>query len=183
MAGRTCEASGVQLCGRKYGEGRANHRIGAAGDGRGRRVRVRRVHSYRVSPGIRSGTENWDRYRYFNANACNPWEILQPVRTGVGGVGWGGELSVMGDDAGLYRPCWDCGRRTGSWCDGGTATGRCSAVAVCPAEQWEQGQATPLCTTCVTVHGRCHTCRGVSGCRPFAWGHPGGGTQAGPYSQ
>ena len=50
----------------------------------------------------------------------------------------------MGDDAGLYRPCWDCGRRTGSWCDGGTATGRCSAVAVCPAEQWEQGQATPL---------------------------------------
>ena len=42
----------------------------------------------------------------------------------------GGELSVMGDDAGLYRPCWDCGRRTGAWCNGGTATGRCSAVAV-----------------------------------------------------
>ena len=127
-------------------------------------------------------------YRYFNTNACNPWEILQPVRTGrarvngVGGVGWGGELSVMGDDAGLYRPCWDCGRRTGAWCNGGTATGRCSAAAVCPAEQWGQGQATPLCTTCDTVHGRCHTCRGVSGCRPFAWGQPGGGTQAGPYS-
>ena len=56
-------------------------------------------HQYRVSRGIRSGTENWDRYRYFNTNACNPWEILQPVRTGrarvngVGGVGWGGELS------------------------------------------------------------------------------------------
>ena len=69
--------------------------------------------------------------------------------------GVGGELSMTGDDAGLIRPCWDCGRRTGSWCDGGTATGRCSALAVCPAEQWEQGQATPLCTTC---HGRAISC-------------------------
>ena len=63
-------------------------------------------------------------------------------------VAWGDELSMMGDDAGLYRPCWDCGRRTWSWCDGGTATGRCSAVAVCPAEQWELTRSTSPGSPC-----------------------------------
>ena len=88
-----------------------------------------------------------------------------------------------GDDAGLIRPCWDCGRRTGSWCDGGSPTGKCAAVLACPVESWRPNQATPLCTRCDDLHGRCHSCRGVSGCRPFAWGHPGGGQATGPYSK
>ena len=89
----------------------------------------------------------------------------------------------VSDTRGLQRPCWDCGRRTGSWCDGGSASGKCYARATCTAEEWGVEQATPLCTVCDERHGRCHSCRSVAGCRPFAWGHPGEGPPAGPYSR
>ena len=90
-------------------------------------------------------------------------------------------MAYEGDDVGLIRPCVDCGRRTGSWCDAGTQDSVCLARACEPGEAWGNTQGTPLCTSCDSRHGKCHYCRGVAGCRPFAWGHPGGGTPAGGY--
>mgnify|MGYP000011482889 CR=1 FL=1 len=55
----------------------------------------------------------------------------------------GNEGGNEGDTRGLHRPCWDCGQRTGSFCDG--VGGPCLARSTCPAEEWGQRQRTPLC--------------------------------------
>ena len=94
----------------------------------------------------------------------------------------GNEGGNEGDTRGLIRPCWDCGQRTGSFCDG--VGGPCLARSTCPAEEWGQRQRTPLCTACdERHHGVCHSCREVAGCRPFAWGGGLGGSPAGGYSR
>ena len=68
------------------------------------------------------------------------------------------------DPAILYRPCVDCGRHTGCFCD------HCKAAARIPGEPWAEGQHTPLCRDCDHAHGRCRFCRRVHMARPFAWG-------------
>ena len=74
------------------------------------------------------------------------------------------EVKAVGDRDMLYRPCVDCGRRTGSFCD------RCNASSRISDEAWLPGQGTPLCTICDDRFRSCHCCRGVPMCRPFAWG-------------
>ena len=68
------------------------------------------------------------------------------------------------DPAILYRPCVDCGRRTGCFCD------YCEAADRLLGELWVEGQHTPLCRSCDHTHVKCHFCRGVQMARPFAWG-------------
>ena len=61
----------------------------------------------------------------------------------------------------LIRPCVDCGRWTGRYCD------YCSAEERSPAEAWEAGQLTPLCSVCDNRWDCCHYCRAL------AWATPG----------
>ena len=69
----------------------------------------------------------------------------------------------------LYRPCVDCGRYTGGWCDTGEPmVGLCKAKLTVPTEDWGETQATPLCATCGNKWGTCHFCRKVMWCRPEA---------------
>ena len=60
----------------------------------------------------------------------------------------------------LLRPCVDCGRRTGCFCDW------CYAIDRFPDEEWVTGQHTPLCTVCDQRHNRCHLCRGLNWAAP-----------------
>ena len=75
-------------------------------------------------------------------------------------------MSVLchGDSQLLCRPCVDCGKYTGCYCDD------CLAAERVPSEDWANGQQTPLCSVCDGIHGKCHYCRGVHLARPFAWG-------------
>ena len=63
----------------------------------------------------------------------------------------------------LVRPCVDCGKRTGRYCD------TCMAEERMPEEVWCKGQRTPLCSRCDWDKKACHYCRNVPWCRPFAW--------------
>ena len=63
----------------------------------------------------------------------------------------------------LVQPCVDCGLWTGNWCE-------CFGQQWMPNSTWEPGQHTPLCTCCENRHGKCHYCRRVQWCTPFAWG-------------
>ena len=65
----------------------------------------------------------------------------------------------------MFRPCVDCGRLTGNFCDND-----CPAEQWCPSEQWCDGQLTPQCTVCEKQHVVCHYCREVPSCTPAAWG-------------
>jgi len=58
---------------------------------------------------------------------------------------------VIGE--GLIRPCVDCGRRTGSFCDTGDVVAGVCRLAL------GRLAATPLCTVCDAKHGKCHLCR------------------------
>ena len=60
----------------------------------------------------------------------------------------------------LYRPCVDCGRKTGSYCD------FCKAVDRVPSEKWADRQQTPLCTACDYRYDACHFCRELHWCTP-----------------
>ena len=62
----------------------------------------------------------------------------------------GGVLDSDGHDM-ARRPCRDCGRRTGSWCDG------CQNNV---AFSW------PFCTDCEETKAVCHRCRGQQWCTP-----------------
>ena len=62
----------------------------------------------------------------------------------------------------LFRPCVDCGRYTGNFCEND-----CKAAIWVPAEQWASGQLTPHCTSCERKSVVCHFCRGVRWCTPF----------------
>ena len=64
----------------------------------------------------------------------------------------------------LYRPCVDCGRRTGSLCD------ICVAAKQVSSKKWVPGQRTPLCINCESKYGKCHHCGGVAMAPPPPWG-------------
>ncbi len=78
------------------------------------------------------------------------------------------ELLAFGETSDLCRPCVDCGRFTGRFCDG--FDDNCFAAIRVPSEQWCERQRTPLCGPCEHKHELCHFCRGVHSCRPFAKG-------------
>ena len=61
----------------------------------------------------------------------------------------------------LCRPCVDCGRKTGCYCD------NCKAKDRVPSEEWADHQQTPLCTYCDRKYDECHFCRGLHWCTPF----------------
>ena len=64
----------------------------------------------------------------------------------------------------MIRPCVDCGRRTGSFCDAGdVVAGVCRLALPWPS-------ATPLCTACDAKHGKCHLCRRVPWVAQPPWG-------------
>ena len=81
------------------------------------------------------------------------------------------EVLAWGDAATLNRPCVDCSRVTGCFCDG------CFAIERDPDAYWAPGQHTPLCTACDAKHGECHHCRGLAWVAPRVWGD--GATMAG----
>ena len=70
------------------------------------------------------------------------------------------EILAAGDIQTLCRPCVDCSRFTGSYCD------HCYAVDRMPNERWAVGQGTPLCTVCDHRYRACHFCRGLHWCAP-----------------
>ena len=74
--------------------------------------------------------------------------------------------SVVADPEVLFRPCVDCGWRTGCFCD------YCKAAQRLSNEEWAVGQNTPLCTDCDRLEGVCHYCRGVHMPTPFPRGPP-----------
>ena len=67
------------------------------------------------------------------------------------------EVMACGTVEMLNRPCVDCGRVTGNYCD------YCLAVSREPDEEWANGQHTPLCTYCDKDFDQCHFCRNNSG--------------------
>ena len=76
----------------------------------------------------------------------------------------------------LYRPCVDCGKKTGNYCPspiqlghGEDQGGECFAEDRVPSEPWAEDQKTPLCEKCYDNHGSCHFCRQVHSCTPFTW--------------
>ena len=58
------------------------------------------------------------------------------------------------DTATLIRPCVDCGRRTGNFCEA-----ECFAADWMPSEAWADAQITPQCTECETKYVLCHYCQ------------------------
>ena len=72
---------------------------------------------------------------------------------------------AYGEDPTVFdRPCVDCGRYTGSFCER-----ECLAALRVPREYWEPGQRTPHCTACERRYVFCHFCRGASWCTPPGW--------------
>ena len=74
------------------------------------------------------------------------------------------EVLAIGDRDVLFRPCVDCGLRTGCYCD------YCLAEDRDPNNKWAKGQHTPLCATCDHKYDRCHYCRGQHWAAPPATG-------------
>ena len=64
------------------------------------------------------------------------------------------EVLAYGNENMLIRPCVDCARITGSFCD------FCRAADRCPDQKWADRQMTPLCTVCChEKHHKCRFCR------------------------
>ena len=63
------------------------------------------------------------------------------------------EVLAFGTPEMLTRPCVDCGKITGSFCD------YCRAADRMPTQTWAQNQATPLCMTCDRKYDKCRFCR------------------------
>jgi hypothetical protein len=91
------------------------------------------------------------------------------------GQSYGSVLSAtsFGTKESLVKPCVDCGLLTGCFCDGEEfeSSGKpCFAEVHHPfsGEQWQPGQRTPLCSKCDAKFGKCHYCRKVPFCMPFA---------------
>jgi hypothetical protein len=81
-----------------------------------------------------------------------------------------GELTILcfRDPAQLFRPCVDCGVRTGSFCETMAQVGQaewqggvCLAAHQMPTQDWAKDQRTPFCSSCEKQHGACHYCREV----------------------
>ena len=75
------------------------------------------------------------------------------------------EIKSWGDFETLCKPCVDCGKWTGNWCEL-----ECLASACDPNGQSADGQITPHCTECDRKYGMCHFCRGLKWVQPPAWG-------------
>ena len=75
------------------------------------------------------------------------------------------QVQCFGSKNTLYRPCVDCGRRTGNFCEL-----ECQAKDRMPLEFWNDGQCTPHCTECERRYDYCHFCRGVAWVTPPPWG-------------
>jgi len=82
-------------------------------------------------------------------------------------------IHCFGSPEELFRPCVDCGKRTGSYCETMLQKGHilwqggvCLAADRVPAEQWAPEQKTPLCNQCQDDHYACRFCRRVHGCTP-----------------
>ena len=75
------------------------------------------------------------------------------------------QVQCFGSKNTLYRPCVDCGRRTGNLCEL-----ECQAKDRMPLEFWNDGQCTPHCTECERRYDYCHFCRGVAWVTPPPWG-------------
>ena len=73
--------------------------------------------------------------------------------------------ALAGSASSLCRPCVDCGRYTGSFCDND-----CLAQTRVPSERWTQGQRTPHCTSCEDKYIVCHFCRQQHWTQPPPWG-------------
>ena len=107
------------------------------------------------------------------AGATNP---TSAPAAGQGGRGIPMEVLTVaqeGQEWMLNRPCIDCGRWTGCFCD------YCYAVDRFPDEEWLPGQHTPLCTFCDRQHDQCHRCRGLIWATPPPWGPRGMGGNLG----
>ena len=74
------------------------------------------------------------------------------------------EVLAFAEASVLYRPCVDCGRRTGNFCEG--VLHDCLAEDRIPSEHWAEGQMTPQCTECERKHVVCHFCRGLQWATP-----------------
>ena len=70
-------------------------------------------------------------------------------------------VTCWGDGDMLCRPCVDCGRFTGNFCEND-----CLAASRIPTERWAGGQRTPHCTHCERRYGVCHFCRQQSWVQP-----------------
>ena len=95
---------------------------------------------------------------------------------GQGGRGIPMEVLTVaqeGQEGMLLRPCIDCGRWTGCFCD------YCYAADRFPDEEWLPRQHTPICSVCDGRHGRCHRCRGLIWATPPPWGPRGMGGNLG----
>ena len=74
------------------------------------------------------------------------------------------EVMAFGTVEMFNRPCVDCGRITGNFCD------YCLAKDRAEDEEWAAGQRTPLCMPCDRSFDMCHFCRGQLWARQPAWG-------------
>ena len=63
------------------------------------------------------------------------------------------------------RPCVDCGRITGNFCQADRVH-ECFADIRIPSEHWEGGQRTPFCSECESKKPCCRFCRGIPSCTP-----------------
>ena len=63
------------------------------------------------------------------------------------------EVIALGHPKLLDRPCVDCGKKTGSFCD------YCRAADRVPDELWADSRRMPLCTRCERRELACHYCR------------------------
>ena len=73
------------------------------------------------------------------------------------------QVLAAGDVGRLWRPCVECGLKTGCFCD------YCYAEDRLPGENWANGQLTPLCSKCDNAFDKCHFCRGLKWCTPPPW--------------
>ena len=73
-------------------------------------------------------------------------------------------VTSVGTPDSLIRPCVDCGRMTGNFCEN-----ECLAEHWLPSEHWSPGQSTPQCTRCEWKFVACHFCRRVHMATPPSW--------------
>ncbi len=68
----------------------------------------------------------------------------------------------------LNRPCVECGKITGNFCEGlsGARGDPCTAARRMPSQIWADGQRVPMCSTCEDQLKFCKFCRSppVRGC-------------------
>ena len=116
-----------------------------------------------------------------NTGAQNPAAAGTSNPTSAPTAGQGGRgipmevltVAQEGQEGILLRPCIDCGRWTGCFCD------YCYAADRFPDEEWLPRQHTPICSVCDGRHGRCHRCRGLIWATPPPWGPRGMGGNLG----